>query len=244
MDTGVPLPNWPSLYGIPVERRLPWGLPVAVPNQVSFRLPRRRSSVPRARALLNAILQDWLVDRDVLDTAELVLSELVTNALRARAPHDRQVGVHIAHSEEDGLLRLEVSDAGEGRPEVRNPSEDEAGGRGLLLVEALTHRWGVQERKGGIGKTVWAEIKAPNLTAVQAEREIAAVTLHAGDQVKLRGAWRTVRSVQGERSTSGGFVMVLRLDHGPAVRVDAAEPLIVRTGGPPGQCSSVGSSAK
>jgi anti-sigma regulatory factor (Ser/Thr protein kinase) len=91
----------------------------------------------------------------------LVLSELVTNAVRARAPRDRQVGLRIAHSAEEGLLWLEVSDAGEGRPEVRNPGEDEIGGRGLLLVDALAHRWGVQEREGGIGKTVWAEIKAP-----------------------------------------------------------------------------------
>ncbi|MFE9441480.1 ATP-binding protein [Streptomyces sp. NPDC006602] len=244
MDTGVPLPNWPSLCGIPVERRLPWGLPVAVPNQVSFQLSRRRSSVPRARALLNAMLRDWLIDQEVLDTAELVLSELVTNALRARAPHDRQVGVCIAHSEDDGLLRLEVSDAGEGRPEMRGPGEDEAGGRGLLLVEALTHCWGVQEREGGLGKTVWAEIKAPNITAVQTEKVIAAVTLHAGDEVKLQGTWRKVSSVQGERSTSGGFVMVLRLDDGPAVRLDAAEPLIVRSGGPHGQCGSAENGAK
>lgn len=213
-------------------------------HEITFRLPRHRSTVPRARALLHAVIGGWGVGQEVLDAAELVLSELVTNALRARAPRDRQVGLHIAHSEVDGLLRLEVSDAGEGRPEVRSPSEDEADGRGLLLVEALTDRWGVQEREGGIGKTVWAQIKAPNITTVQVEREIAAVTLHAGDQVKLRGAWRTVRSVQGERSTSGGFVMVLRLDDGLAVRVDAAEPLIVRSGGRHGQCGSAGSGAK
>ncbi|MGW1028654.1 ATP-binding protein [Streptomyces sp. NPDC002577] len=204
---------------------------MAAPKQVSFRLSRHRGSVPRARALLCAMLGDWHIDQEVLDTAELVLSELVTNALRARAPHDRQIGVHIARLEEDGLLRLEVSDAGEGRPVLRRPSEHEVGGRGLLLVEALTHRWGVQEREGGIGKTVWAELKAPDIAAVPVEREVAAVTLHAGDQVKLRGAWRTVRSVQGEQSASGGFVMVLRLDDCPAVRVDAAEPLIVRNTG-------------
>jgi hypothetical protein len=124
--------------------------------------------------------------------------------------------------EQDGLLRLEVSDAGVGRPEVRNTNEDEIGGRGLLLVEALTHRWGVLEREGGIGKTVWAEIKAPHIAAAQAERQIAAVTLHARDQVKFRGKWRTVRNVRGERSTSGGFVMVLELDDSPVMRVDAA----------------------
>jgi two-component sensor histidine kinase len=80
------------------------------------------------------VLGGWCIDQDALDTAELVLSELVTNALRARAPRDRQVGVRTAHSAEDGLQRLEVSDASEGLPELQNPSEGKTGGRGLLLV--------------------------------------------------------------------------------------------------------------
>ncbi|WP_406123557.1 ATP-binding protein [Streptomyces canus] len=138
---------------------------MAVLRQVTFRLSRRRSSVPRARAALHAVLGGWCIDQGTLDTAELVLSELVTNALRARAPRDRQVGVRIAHSAEEGLLRLEVSDAGEGLPEVQSPSEGETGGRGLLLVEALTYRWGVQGREDGVGKTVWADLKATEATA-------------------------------------------------------------------------------
>ncbi|MFJ5178861.1 ATP-binding protein [Streptomyces griseoviridis] len=101
----------------------------------------------------------------LLESAELVLSELVTNALRVRVPSDRQVGVRIARSLEDGLLRLEVCDAGSGRPEVRARGDEETGGRGLLLVEALAHRWGGEERTAGIGKTVWAELKAPDVVA-------------------------------------------------------------------------------
>ncbi|WP_037641186.1 ATP-binding protein [Streptomyces bicolor] len=214
---------------------------MAVLNQVAFQLSRRRGSVPRARALVTAVLGTWGIDQEAIDTAELVLSELVTNALRARAPGDRQVGIRIAHSEADGLLRLEVSDAAEGRPEVRSPGEDEDGGRGLLLVDALTHRWGVQKREGGIGKTVWAELKAPVIAAVPIEREIAAVTVQPGEQVQLRGAWRTVRSVRGERSVTGGFVLVLGLDDGPVVRVDATDPLTVRSTGRNGSCGAAGS---
>jgi anti-sigma regulatory factor (Ser/Thr protein kinase) len=211
---------------------------MAVPSEVTFRLPRRRSSVPRARALLQAMLGGWHGYQDVLGSAELVLSELVTNALREPVPRDQQVEVHIAHLAADGVLRLEVSDAGAGRPEMRSPSEDETGGRGLLLVDALTHRWGVRERQGGIGKTVWAELKAPAvIVAAPAERKIAAVTLQPGQKVKLRGQWHTVRSVRGARSALGGFVLLLGLDDGPLLRVDAAEPLTVRDGGgssPPG----------
>ncbi|MBN3928196.1 ATP-binding protein [Streptomyces verrucosisporus] len=204
---------------------------MATPHHVSFRLSRRRGSVPRARALLGAVLGEWRVGQDVLETAELVLSELVTNAVRVRVPNDRQVGVRIAHSRADGLLRLEVSDAGDGWPRVRDPGEDDTGGRGLLLVEALAHRWGVRRRACGIGKTVWAELKAPDLVAVPVEREIAAVTAQPGQRVRLWGVWKTIRSVRGERSPLGGLVMVLGLDDGPAMRVDAAEPLVVMDGG-------------
>ncbi|WP_256333701.1 ATP-binding protein [Streptomyces sp. cf386] len=109
---------------------------MAVLNQIAFRLSRHRRSVSRARALVTSLLGAWGINQDVIDPAELVLSELVTNALQARAPGDRQVGICITHSEEDGLLRLEVSDAGEGQPEVRSPSEDDVGGRGLLRGRA------------------------------------------------------------------------------------------------------------
>ncbi|MEV7872760.1 ATP-binding protein, partial [Streptomyces sp. NPDC088124] len=123
------------------------------PNEVTFRLTRRRSSVPRARAMLHAAFGDWSVGQDALDDSELVLSELVTNALRVRVPGDRQVGVRILLLPDERLVRLEVSDAGAGKPQIQHPCEDETGGRGLMLVEALAHRWGVEERVGGIGKT-------------------------------------------------------------------------------------------
>ena len=204
---------------------------MAAPNEVTFRLSRCHQSVPRTRAMAHATLGEWGVGQDVLEAAELVLSELVTNALRVPVPSDRQVGVRIARSLEDGLLRLEVSDAGAGRPEVRTPGEEETGGRGLLLVEALAHRWGVEEREGGIGKTVWAELKAPDIVAEPDVKEIAAVMVRPGQSVRAWGEWRTVRSVRSERFAAGGPAIVLGLDEGPALRVHAAEPMPVRDGG-------------
>ncbi len=180
--------------------------------------------------MLHAVLSDWGADQDVLDNAELLLSELVTNALRVRVPSDRQVGVRIARSLEDGLLRLEVSDAGSGRPEVQAPGDDEPGGRGLLLVEALAHRWGVDERVGGLGKTVWAELKAPDIVAEPVAREVAAVMVRPGQRVRVRGEWRVVVSVRGEQRDAGNPAVVLGLDEGPALRVQATEPLAVRQG--------------
>ncbi|MER6123886.1 ATP-binding protein [Streptomyces sp. NPDC001795] len=202
-------------------------------NEVTFRLSCCRRSVPRSRAALHAVLGDWGVAQDVLESAELVLSELVTNALRVRVPSDRQVGVRIARSLEDGLLRLEVSDAGLGRPEVRAPGDEETGGRGLLLVEALAHRWGVEERTGGIGKTVWAELKAPEIVAEPVGREVAAVMVRPGQLVRVSGEWRTVHTVRTESYAAGGLAVVLGLDEGPALRVHAAEPLTMRDDGVP-----------
>ncbi|ARE74557.1 PAS sensor protein [Streptomyces sp. Sge12] len=195
---------------------------------LSFRLTRRPRSVPRARSALHAVLADWGAGDELLHIAELVLSELVTNALRVRGPSDRQVGVRIAHSSADGLLRLEVSDAGTGRPEVRHPEEDDTQGRGLWIVDAVSHRWGVSERLGGIGKTVWSELKAPDLVPAPATREIAAIAVQAGQSVRVWGEWRTIRSVTSERHAAGGLMVVLWLDDGPPLRVPAGEPLAVR----------------
>ncbi|MHB9862310.1 ATP-binding protein [Streptomyces sp. YIM S03343] len=195
------------------------------PNEVSFLLPRSRRSVPRARALLHSVLGDWGVAQEVLDNTELVLSELVTNALRVPVPSDRQVGVRIERRVPEGLLRIEVSDAGVGTPEVREPGEDETSGRGLLLVAALAHRWGYEARPGGIGKTVFAELKASDIVAGPETRETAAVLVLPGQQVRVRNTWRTVVGVE-----SGPGVVVLELDDGPPLRVPPVEPLAVRVG--------------
>lgn len=201
--------------------------------EVTFRLCRRRSSVPRARALLHAVLGGWGISQDSVESAELVLSELVTNALRVRAPKDRQVGVRIARQAEEGLLRLEVSDAGAGKPEVQAPGDGETCGRGLLLVEAVAHRWGVEARACGIGKTVWATLKAPDIVAAPAEWEVAAVMVRVGQCVRVWGVWHTVCSVHAEQYATGGLAVVFALDEGPALRLPADEPLTVRDGASP-----------
>jgi anti-sigma regulatory factor (Ser/Thr protein kinase) len=181
--------------------------------------------------MLHVVLSTWGAAQGVVDNAELVLSELVTNALRV--PSDRQVGVRIARSLADGLLRLEVSDAGSGRPQVQAPQADEIGGRGLLLVETLAHRWGVDERAGGIGTTVWAELKAPDIVAEPVGREVAAVMVLPGQRGRVWRKWHAVRRVRTEPYAAGGLAIVLGLDEGPALRVQAAEPLTVRDDGEP-----------
>ncbi|MFI6651650.1 ATP-binding protein [Streptomyces sp. NPDC050529] len=202
-------------------------------READFRLTRCRSSVPKARATLRAKLGEWRADQSAAYDGELVLSELVTNAVRVPAPGDRMVGVRIECRGRGEFLRLEVSDAGAGRPEVQRPGELDKRGRGLLLVEALAHRWGVDERRAGIGKTVWAELLASG--AAPAEAQIAAVSVQPGQCVRVWGGWHTVRAVRSERYASGGLAVVIVLsDGGPALRLHAAEPLTVRTAAPAG----------
>lgn len=201
---------------------------MAVLNEMTFHLARRRSSVPRARAVLLAALGDWGAGQELVETAELVLSELVTNALQVRVPRDRLVGVRIVHSELNGVLRIEVSDAGGGRPEVRVPTASETSGRGLMLVETVAYRWGVRPRAADIGKMVWAELKAPDLSPPPAGREVAAVTVRPGQHVRAWGTWQPVRSVRTEPFPSGDLAIVIGLDEGPPLRLPACEPLTVR----------------
>ncbi len=179
--------------------------------------------------MLRAKLGEWRAGQAAADEAELVLSELVTNAVRVPVPGDRMVGVRIECRGRGELLRLEVSDAGAGWPEVRQPGELDKGGRGLLLVEALAHRWGVDERRADIGKTVWAELLAPGIEPAPAVVEIAAVNARPGQRVRAWGAWHTIRAVRSERYALGGLSVVIVLDSGgPALRVPAAEPMTVR----------------
>ncbi|MFF7153511.1 ATP-binding protein [Streptomyces sp. NPDC008139] len=74
----------------------------------------------------------------------------------ARPPAGREIGVRVALY--DLRLRVEVADAGDGRPRLRSAGVDDEGGRGLALVAVLADRHGVCPRLRGIGKAVWAEI--------------------------------------------------------------------------------------
>ncbi|GHE55675.1 hypothetical protein GCM10018785_26340 [Streptomyces longispororuber] len=128
--------------------------------EAKWQLPRTPRTAGRARALLRAQLAAWKIDGDVADTAELVLSELVTNSVRhAYVPAGREIGVRVARR--DGCLRIEVADAGSGRPAPCVARADDEHGRGLALVVALAERWGCRPRAYGIGKAVWAELGLP-----------------------------------------------------------------------------------
>ncbi|WP_371483505.1 SpoIIE family protein phosphatase [Kitasatospora sp. NBC_00315] len=89
----------------------------------------------------------------VSDFAELLVSELVTNALvHADAPRRLRLF-------RDRVLTVEVADAGGQSPQLRETGEQDEGGRGMFLVGELAHRWGSRLTKEG--KVVWAELELP-----------------------------------------------------------------------------------
>ncbi|WP_078843105.1 ATP-binding protein [Streptomyces albus] len=136
---------------------------------VENRFPRHPRSVGRARAALRSQLSAWGVEGDAADNAELLISELMTNAVRhARVPHGREIEARFALT--GRLLRLEVSDASERLPVPAQAGAEAEGGRGLALVAALSHDWGIRPREG-VGKCVWALLElagGPRPSAVTA----------------------------------------------------------------------------
>ncbi|GAA1944054.1 ATP-binding protein [Kitasatospora viridis] len=104
------------------------------------------------RARLRAALTDWGLAA-LADTAELLASELVTNALQHAGTGARLDAVVTA----ERRLLVEVRDEGTGLPRPRPADADATNGRGLLLVEALADRWGVRLRADG--KVTWFELQ-------------------------------------------------------------------------------------
>ncbi|MFJ2439063.1 ATP-binding protein [Streptomyces sp. NPDC087658] len=124
-------------------------------DAVVLRWKRHAASVGLARLELGKALAGWGLSA-LEDSAVLVLSELVTNAVRhAHVPPGREIETRFLMV--PGGLRLEVHDASSDRPQRRGADPEGCGGRGLVLVEALADRWGAGERHG-VGKLVWATL--------------------------------------------------------------------------------------
>jgi PAS domain S-box-containing protein len=161
------------------------------------RLPPRPSSVGQARRLVRRALVR-AGREELADTAELLVSELVTNALvHAGTPIDVALTVH------DRGLRAEISDGSPHAPARRSYGPTAGTGRGMLLLEQMVRDWGVDLRERG--KTVWFHLMAedhlaaehtlsdPVETHVEGTRPVASDTVHVELRrvpLLLLAAWR------------------------------------------------------
>jgi anti-sigma regulatory factor (Ser/Thr protein kinase) len=104
---------------------------------------------------VTSVLGHGSVAQVVIDDVNLVVSELVTNAVRAGCS---EVGLDLeVHRDR---VRLTVADQAPGIPELQHPAPSDEHGRGLQLVADLSASWGVSYPQMG-GKQVWADLAVP-----------------------------------------------------------------------------------
>ncbi|MGW0701964.1 ATP-binding protein [Streptomyces sp. NPDC002867] len=149
----------------PLRQGLPPIDPSAVSSSVSCALPARYEAVRGARQFTRATLGQWELNHRFDDVA-LVVSELVTNALRHALPSDtaprenaKEPPVRLHLMRWTGRLVCAVRDPSHDGPMARESEEDFSAesGRGLFLVDSFSDGWGWHPLAGSLrGKVVWA----------------------------------------------------------------------------------------
>ncbi|WP_405597654.1 MULTISPECIES: SpoIIE family protein phosphatase [unclassified Streptomyces] len=119
---------------------------------VSWDVPMDPAAVAEVRARATRQVEAWGLG-DLAMTTELIVSELVTNAIRYAEPP-----IHLRLLR-DARLTCEVADGSSTAPRLRHARSTDEGGRGLFLVAQLAHRWGARYTAGG--KIIWADQEIP-----------------------------------------------------------------------------------
>ena len=140
------------------------------PRSAERRFPRRTalllgalpSAVPCARLHARQVLWEWGLSENA-ETAELLLSELVTNAVQGARAIVSDLPVNVRLSANRDRLLIEVWDSNIQPPVSRVvegdfPALEAEGGRGLFLVETLSERWGWYPTRNPEGKVTWCEL--------------------------------------------------------------------------------------
>jgi len=123
------------------------------------------TAVPCARLHAKHLVREWGLN-GLADSTELLVSELVTNAMKAMAGQDDQAAMRLWLSGDSARVRIEVWDADPRPPAPKDfsdggiPDLQEEGGRGLFLVAALSARWDWYLTQQPVGKVVWCELEA------------------------------------------------------------------------------------
>ena len=119
------------------------------PQLITFMLPSIPESVRMARFHVRAALGFHELD-EYADDAEIITSELVTNAILHVCGDGREtIGVSLARTRNPEGVTVVVSDSSPAGPVMREMSADSAQGRGLQIVEALSAHWGWHPEGGG-----------------------------------------------------------------------------------------------
>ncbi len=126
-------------------------------------LPPDGSAASSARKLVGEQLTLWSLT-ELVDVTELVVSELVGNALRYGG------GPGALRLLRGDRLTVEVSDTGPDLPQIQHAGLSDEGGRGLQLVNMLCRRWGSCRTSGG--KVVWAEQDIPGMPSSQSSSQV------------------------------------------------------------------------
>ncbi len=121
------------------------------------------TAVPCARMFTHVVLDEWGLAA-AADSAGLVVTELLTNSVRActgpdgRPRYDGTIlpVVHLRLASDRARVLVEVWDSVRHAPVARRAGPDEEGGRGIALVQALSDRWDWATVPGWPGKVVWA----------------------------------------------------------------------------------------
>ncbi|HTT53642.1 MAG TPA: ATP-binding protein [Streptosporangiaceae bacterium] len=118
-------------------------------------LPAAAPAAGLARQAVRVAVADWRLAY-LADEALLLVSELVTNAIQHAGPDTPTTVLRLEYA--GAWLRIEVHDRCPHQPRPRIPGSLDESGFGLVLVDALAAKWGVQ--RTGAGKAVWAELDA------------------------------------------------------------------------------------
>lgn len=134
----------------------PGGVPRDAGTHTEIELPFDTASPALARHFVVEHAAE--LTEEVRHSAELLVSELVTNAVRHGRP-----GVRLQLRAEAGALGIMVTDHGEGEPALpdRQPDASATSGRGLLIIAAIADDWGVRRNDADGSKTVWFELREP-----------------------------------------------------------------------------------
>ncbi|MFG2845729.1 ATP-binding protein [Kitasatospora sp. NPDC048296] len=118
-------------------------------------LPYEPRSASAARRLVRGALTDWELDH-LVDDAELIVTELVSNAAKTGCLTAMRVGISRVTNRAGQAVRISVRDGSRSLPVMVGAAHDAESGRGLALVDRLAVVWGVDLDPHG--KTTWADI--------------------------------------------------------------------------------------